>query len=519
MLGREQLFKELCHLLTEHHMCVVGPPSFGKSVLLHHLASHFKDTSNHYVIPLYWDLQHRDRQHGDRQHGPPRTDDEFRQRFAKRIKDALQPVLPDLATDLELEDESLPLPDLLQLVFEEMEGKKMEGKKVRFLAVLDGFDHILDKSNITRDLWDEMYDLGQTTSLRLVTGSQRRLSELYKPEDSRRWNFSDIFFDTPLQVGCFKNHDWRGFLHPLTSRGITYDDSALKEIANWTGGVPVLAVALAGQLFDEFNDVIISKSDVDEIAEKLEEARWPLLKDLWDDCPTDLQLDLVTLTRTEEVRLPKERHDALKLRGFALESRKNRLRLSCRLMKKYAQQQEGEVSYLQWLFGNEARFKSNIQSLLELRLTQIRGADPRLIDRVKRAIEILQQEPIESIALARSIEKWALKLIWDAELGPKRKLPENWKSKGVCFDDQDQFPEEPLDQCKILRLIVKKGVSKVTRPTQLLVDHLHWVGNFGHHSGRSIVSVPIAASCCLSAISLCESLARDLANTSTEEEG
>ena len=56
MLGREQLFKKLCHRLTEHNICVVGPPSFGKSVLLHHLASHFEDTSNHYVIPLYWDL-------------------------------------------------------------------------------------------------------------------------------------------------------------------------------------------------------------------------------------------------------------------------------------------------------------------------------------------------------------------------------------------------------------------------------------------------------------------------------
>lgn len=343
MLGRERLFKKLCHSLTDHHVSVVGPPSFGKSVLLYHLASHFRDTSNYHIIPLYWDLQYRDRQHGDRQHGPPGTDDEFRQRFAKRIKYVLQPVLPDRAKDLELEDENFPLPDLLYLVFKEMEGEEIEGKKIRFLAVLDGFDHVLDKSNITMDLWDEMCDLGQMTSLRLVTGSQRRLSELYKPEDSQRWNFSNIFFETPFQVGCFEHHDWRGFLHPLTSRGITYDDSARKEIANWTGGVPVLAVALAEQIFDKFNDRTISKPDVDGIAEELDKERWPLLKDLWTDCPTALQRALVTLTRMEEVRFPKERHDDLKLRGFARESRQNRLRSSCRLMKKYAQQQEDEV--------------------------------------------------------------------------------------------------------------------------------------------------------------------------------
>ena len=221
------------------------------------------------------------------------------------------------------------------------------------------------ESNITRVSLGRNVRSRPDDSLRLVTGSQRRLSELYKPEDSRRWNFSDIFFDTPLQVGCFKHHDWSGFLHPLKSRGITYDDSALKEIANWTGGVPVLAVALAGQIFDKFSDVTISKSDVDEIAEKLYEERWPLLKDLWNDCPTDLQSDLVTLTRREEVRLPKERHDDLKLRGFARVSRKDRLRSSCRLMKQYAQQQEDEVRNLQWLFGDAEHFKSNIPRLLE----------------------------------------------------------------------------------------------------------------------------------------------------------
>ena len=395
----------------------------------------------------------------------------------------------------------------------------MKSERLRFLAVLDGFDYVAKESGITEYLWDKMTKFGEKGSLWLVTGSERRLSELYKSEDSRMRNFSRIFFDTPSQVGCFESHDWSGFLGPLKSRGITYDDSALKEISNWTGGVPELAAALAQRIFDKFSDVTISKSDVDEIAEYLDEERWPLLKDLWNDCPTNLQLDLVTLTRREEVRLPKERHDDLKLRGFARESRKDRLRSSCRLMKRYAQQQEDEVSYLQWLFGDADRFESNIQSLLELRLTHIRGADPRLMDRVKRAIECLQDDLIESIAQARSIEKRALELIWDAELGPKRSLPENWESKGIRFDEQNKLPEESLEQCRILRLIIKEGVSKFTRPTQLLVDHLHWVGNFGHHSGRSTVSVSIAAAFCMSAISLCEILTRDLANIATEEEG
>ena len=505
MLGRERLFKKLCHRLTEHNICVVGPPSFGKSVLLHHLASHFEDTSNHYVIPLCWDLHRRD---------TPRTDDEFRQRFAKRIKEALQPVQPDLAEYLELEDESLP--DFLHFVFEEMEGKKMEGKKICFLAILDGFDDVLAESNITGNLWEEMYDLGHIhmDSLRLVTGSRSSLSELY---------FSELFHYTPLPVGCFEDHDWRGFLDPLKSRRrITFDDddSVRQEIASWTGGVPVLAVALAEQIFDKFSDVTISESDVQRIAEELDGELWELRKDLWKDCPIDLQSDLVALASRREVQLPKERRADLKLRGFAKKSRKDRLRSSCLLMKQYAQEQEGEVGTLQWLFGDEEHFKSNIQSVLKHRLDQIcaiPGADQALIDHVKRVIVLLQQHgPIPSLKEVREIEDRAMVLIWDAELGPgNRSLPEDWKSnlpEAEAWKSVVEVPKSRGKQIGLLRIETGANATEVvTKPTQLLVEHLHEVGNFASHREGITVSVPIAAAFCLSAISLCESLAEDRA--------
>ena len=506
MLGRERLFKKLCHRLTKHNICVVGPPSFGKSVLLHHLASHFKDTSNHYIISLYWDLHRRD---------TPRTDNEFRQHFVERIKDALQPVLPDLAKDLaeylELEDESFPY--LLHLVFDGMEGNEMEGKKICFLAILDGFDDVLAESNITGNLWEEMCGLGHMDSLRLVTGSRNRLPEPY---------FSELFHNSPLSVGCFEDHDWSGFLDPLKSRRrITFDDSVKQEIAKWTGGVPVLAVALAEQIFDKFSDVTISESDVQRIVEELDDELWELSKKLWKDCPIDLQSDLVVLSSRQEVQLPKERHADLKRRGFAKKSRKNRLRSSCLLMKRYAQEQEGEVETLQWLFGDEEHFKSNIQSVLNHRLDQIRaipGADQDLIDHVKFVIELLPQHgPIRSLASVRDIEDRALKLIWDAELGPNnRSLPKNWQSDlpknwGVV----SKVPNDRGMQCTILRRKTRENVPEViTNPTQLLVDHLHSIGNFRHHMDemdKNIVSEPIAASFCLSAISLCESLTEDLA--------
>ena len=172
------------------------------------------------------------------------TDHEFRVLFASRIKSALQPVESDLADCLELDDNDLS--DLLYFVFEEMHRKG-----IRFLAVLDGFDHVLKGSGITRNLWDELLSLCRMSSLRLVTGSRGRLRELCKTEESRTSDFWEIFNpDTPLKVGCFEEHDLRGFLKSIRVRAASgLATPPIKEIANWTGGVPTLAAALAGRLF------------------------------------------------------------------------------------------------------------------------------------------------------------------------------------------------------------------------------------------------------------------------------
>ena len=506
MLGRERLFAELCRHLTKRtpdHMCVVGPPLFGKSVLLNHLASHFKDAGDHYVTSLYWDFRH----------GTPMKDDEFRHRFAERIKDTLQSAQPELAEYIEMEDS-----EDLHIVFDEMQRKGL-----RFLAVLDGFDHLLAGSDITRNLWDEMRYLGQMTSLRFVTGSRRRLRELCMTEESRTSDFWEIFYDSPLEVGCFKDHDWSGFLNPFKLHGVTLDSSALKEIANWTGGVPILAASLAERLLTGApQGTSLSKPRVDAVAKETAKEKRDLLAALWDNCPIELRSDLAELANGEVPlsEVPDQRRRDLELRGFACPSG-NKLRSSCRLMDQYARQQAGAVENLRRLFGDEERFKVNIRSLLELRLAQVRGVDSELTGYVERAIRDLQPDPANSVVWARSIAERALDLIWDAELPANRSMPHNWKFVGVKFDEGDRLPRKRGLQCGILRRITgtedHDPVSRfVTKQTCLLVDHLHSVGNFGQHREGSIVSVPIAATFCLSAISLCESLARDLANTATE---
>ena len=503
MLGREGLFNRLCdHLIrpTPNHVCVVGHRGFGKSVLLNHLASRFQDRGDHYITSMYRDLRHR----------TPRTDDEFRRVFAAGIKSALEEVQPDLAEYFELEEDRPG--DVLRVVFDDMAARDF-----RLLAVLDGFDHVLAGSGITRNLWDDMRALCQKRSLRVVTGSRSRLRELCRTDESRTSDFWEIFYDTPLQVGFFTDDDWEGFLDPVRAQGADLDGSAMSEIRNWTGGIPILAAAVAGRLFARARDgVRFSKPDVDRVAADVAEERRDLLAELWEDCPIEIQSELVNLAARDLPRseVPGSLRWELELRGLARLS-KSTLRSSCRLMARYAREKGGGVENLQRLFGDSERFDCNIRGLLELRVGQIHGGDRELVSYVERAIRDLRPDPVHSVVWARSIAERALDVIWNAELPADRSLPESWKHAGVKFDVTGRFPRNRGAQCQILRLITGRGdpapvLRFVTKPTALLVEHVHSVGNFGQHREGAVVHPPAAAAFCLSAISLCECLARDL---------
>ncbi len=507
MLGRVRLFRKLLsHLLKEtpDHVCVVGPTLFGKSVLLNHLGSHFKSGSDHYVTSVYWDLRH----------DTPRTDAEFRRRLVERVKVALTPVRPDLAEDLGPDDEDAF--ELLDLVLEDMEDDGL-----RLLAVLDGFDHVLGGGTITRNFWDRMRVLAQRRSLRLVTGSRGRLRELCKSEDSRTSDFWEIFFDTPLHVGCFDEDDWDGFLEPFASNGVDVEEPARKELANWTGGVPILAASLAQRLMgDSAVTNLVTKPVVDRLAGAMANDAPESIRQLWDDCPIEVQSLLTDLASEEipvgEVPLDPIRIPEIKRRGF-IEASRGKLRSACRLMKEFARQRQSEVTTLQRLFGDEDRYEANLRGLLELRLEGIRNrVDPKLAGYALKAIRDLP-EPDHAIVWMRSFSEKALDLIWNAELGRDQSLPESWKASGIEFDERGRLPVSRGKQCGILRKASGSENSPrvtrfLTKPAFLLLDHLHTVGNFGQHreGAGARISVPTAAAFCLSAIELCERLASDL---------
>ena len=514
MLGRGSLIDEIEGRLlkdTPDHVSLVGPMHYGKSVLLSHLADTHRSGSSHYLTTVYIDFRI----------SPPASDATFKQRLANALKTGLQSVRSELSGHIDPEYERIH--ELLDDVFSDLAKEK---EIARILVVLDGFDHVLAGTGLTRNLWDQLRELARRPSLRLVTGSRRRLRELCRTKEAQSSNFWGIFHDPPSQVSTLDDSDWDAFLLPLREAGCTLDEPARKEIVNWTGGVPVLACALLQELWEtRHGRTQLSKPEIDEAAETILNGPRESLSALWDDCDDELRADLGTLATADIplVDLSDARRRAIESRGFGSPSR-NQLRGSCRLMQRYAQRQAPAAADLKRLFGTASGFETHVKAMLELRLDQVarQNVDGLLHDHVSRVVRDMDKPEITLDGIRR-IARRALTLIWDAELPPDKALPpdwvEHWARAEVNYPhDGGKLPAGYGEQCRLLRLATGTRNTRplgkcVTKTTYLLVDHLHSVGNFGQHreeSPETSISIGFVAASVLSAISLVENLTADL---------
>ena len=518
MLGRRGLLRRIRRHLEKpspDHVSVIGPRYYGKSVLLRHVAEIYGVGTGGYLSAVHIDLRH----------DTPGSDSAFKRRFADDVKRALKPVRPQLSElmDAELKEaEDEGVYELLDYVF----GEELEGKNERILVVLDGFDYVLAGAQVTQHLWHQLRSLAQKTSVSLVTGSRLPLRVLCRTEESRTSDFWGIFYYEPIRVVAIHDDDWDPFLHPLLDTECELDDSARKEIANWTGGVPVLVCALLRKLWEEHRGVRLSKPEIDRAAETLLDGPRDLLEALWDECDIELRNDLGKLAGADMplTDISDDRRRVLAHRGYGRVSR-NRIKGSCRLIQRYARQQAPALTNLTRLFGTASDFETHVGSLLELRLRQIagQGVDSILENFVNRAVKEID-DPELTIYGIRGIVERALVLIWKAELPPQRTLPPHWLAEWghgriTNFpEEQGRLPRGSGRQCHVLRLItgsdrISRQSKYVTKTTSLLVDHLHSVGNFGQHRSQypeTDISVGFAAAVVLAAISLVESLTSDL---------
>ena len=161
-----------------------------------------------------------------------------------------------------------------------------------------------------------------------------------------------------MRVIHLDDSDLEAFLRPLQGAGSKFDSPARKEIANWTGGVPVLACALLGRLWDEKRGKSLSQDDVNEAAKVLLKKQYNLLAELWEECDVELRADLSVLaggTTIPRSRISEDRLREIEDRGFGQVSGRN-LVSSCRLIQRYVQGQKRAVTDLNRPFWNRFRF-------------------------------------------------------------------------------------------------------------------------------------------------------------------
>ena len=494
MRGRQKQMATLQRQLTKptpDHVSLIGPKFIGKTVLLKHLARQMGGEGKPYFAAVYWDLRH----------GAPSTDAEFRVRLAQEIAAVLVPLRPDLEDE---EPDYEWISAVLGILGE-------EGK--RLLVILDGLDRILAEPGITRNFWDNLRALAQKPTLRLVTGSRRRLREICAGEDSRTSDFWEIFHDPPLTLGPFDAADWDDVLRPIHASR-TMDASATKEVANWTGGVPVLVAALAIQLLDGDGKGPLTKADVDAAAKRVLSDS-SVLHELWDDCDEELRGALVDIARAPLplAQIPAGRRAALIGRGYAVESGAQ-IKMSCRLMESFATDKGAAVSDLRRLFADPKSYAKNVRALLELRLGQVQGAPSDVRGAVEKAVrELDANDPEASLVWFRPITERAFKAIWKAEM-PSGKIPQAWKQAIPSLSAD--VPRSLGAQCGLLDKITGTSDADpvaryVSKPTYLLLNMLKGIGDFAHHRQDSAtVTLGFAASTCLSAIELLDALAREL---------
>jgi len=513
MLGRTELAARVEARLDKpepEHVSVVGPAMFGKSVLLREIARRYATGHRTFITSAYIDLRH----------GDPQSDDEARQMVAEAMQRALQPVRPELSEYFELE--GIRAKERLQAVIQELAAADE-----RLLVVLDGMDSTLANPRITREVWDNLRSLARQPVVRYLTASRRPLRDLCRTEESRAADLWEVFHGSPVIVGCFEDSDAEAVFEPLATRGTTFDPKALAELIDQTGGVPVLVSAVLRLLYEDLeSDPKITLEKVQAAAETVITEQRELLDALWEDCTAEMKSDLADLT-VRELRaseIPEHRLIRLERRGLVRKEGK-KIRSSCRLMNRFASGEAGKVGSLQRLFGEHGQFDHNIRGLLEMRLAQVPVVDEALTGYVEQAIRHVHPEPRHAIVWVRSIVDRALDLVWQKELKDGSVLPDSWMKeweragvRNTPDDGAGRLPSERGKQLRVLRYAAGTGLQgrtirrvtrHVTRPTALLLEHLQSVGNFGQHQ-EDDVDRPFAVTVCLTSITLCHCLARDL---------
>lgn len=505
MLGRAAVLQRMTNALTKavpDHLQVVGPRFAGKTVILHSLASRFRQSDSPYSGVVVWDLGHQ----------TPATDALFMQRLALELASALRHSHHAYAEYLE-SNQGYPYQEAAEVL--DLLGT--DGKKV--LVIMDGFDKPLSNGQLTRNLWDQLRELALKPALRLVTVSRRTLRDLIRHPDAQTSDFWNIFDPTPVRVGCFDENDLSAIL--ATAPDLDLAAGAKTELWNTSNGFPVLMLGILNELCELGTQGPVSAEGMKAACDDV----FSLLRDkidaLWTDCPPSSQdllrlvLEQGTVTRNG-ISAPDA--EMLIERGF-VQSAANRLQRPNRMLARYLEEQPHEGGTLMRLFGTEDGFKRNFKGVLERRIGHLSGIDSALKRYLERGTEDLPDHPDVFLSNVRGIVNQAFELIWKAEV-PNKLIPSQWmaiwkQNNERRVDEWETTFPQGVHRVRLLNLITGTDRSvpcarHVTKETYVLMNAIHGFGDFGQHLEGNRVDLGTAYAVLNLCIELAACLNREL---------
>lgn len=506
MIGRRAVMDRLLRGLAKpvpDHMQIVGPRSAGKTVLVNELVKEIRLEGSSYGGAVRWNLGHQ----------PPGDDQAFLAGLRDHTASALDERHAYWAGALR-DYRDQPLDGMKEVL------GALNEEDIKVLVVLDGFDKPLASGSFTRNLWDNLADLGRRQSLRYVTTSRKRLHDLIRDSDSAVSDFWGIFDQNPVTLGCFDDDDIAQVIASLA--GTMLSAGARTELLNFTNAFPPLMLCVLNELVQQGASGEINQASLMRAAQQSHQAVEALLDRLWKECSVtakELQRTLISDGNVSTSGISPRDIDQLVERGFGAQHG-GQLHRPCLLLKRFLEGLEDEGSSLRLLFGTEGAFFANAKGLLEHRLNQLPALDRSLRRSLERGIEDLPDHADNCIGNVRNIVDRALDLIWTAELNAG-KIPDEWFAKWDYNNETShnawkaQFPAGRGPQVGLLGLITGTERSSpvaryVTRNSYSLLAAAHGFGNFGQHTGGAVVHPGTAVAAMMVCIEMAASLLREL---------
>jgi hypothetical protein len=284
----------------------------------------------------------------------------------------------------------------------------------------------------------------------------------------------------------------------------------------------------------------LTNDHVNAAAESLLTDRNEVLSQIWGDVSPESRADAVQLALRKEMAKSETspaRLAELTERGIVAEGGGNKLRVSSRLIERYAARQPVTLPDIRRLFGTPEVFAQSIQEVLEVRLAQIHGLDPALkndLSTVIKNIGVMSSD--NAVGCMRSIAHRCLQEILKADCH-QGKVDPKWISEWKNASSETRFGPAPADQkiangivpqkrghqLRLLELMMNEHCGRKSRirySTFKLLQAVFDYSNFGQHAselgqddpfcGETVPGTFLSVAC-MAAIELCCQVKADVA--------